>query len=115
MIIKKEQAYINKIENPRGGEGNMIGHEYMRNVPIKSKLAGFNIMHLEPGAWVGFHQHVGNEELYCILSGTGVMRDNDREEPIAQGDVIFTGDGDWHGIKNTGSENLVFAAFIVGV
>lgn len=115
MIVKKEEVYKNRIEKPRGGEGVMIGNEYLRNAGIKSKLSGFNIMNLEPGGAVGFHQHVGNEEIYYIISGNGIARDNDNESAVEAGDLIYTGDGDWHSIKNTGTDMLVFAAFIVGI
>ena len=115
MIVKKEDVFKNRIEKARGGEGIMIGNEYLRNADIKSKLGGFNIMNLEPDGSVGFHQHIGNEEVYYIISGKGIAKDNDNESDIGPGDLIFTGDGNWHGIKNTGAEMLVFAAFIVGI
>lgn len=69
---------------------------------------------LDPGSIVGEHVHPGNEEIYWILSGSGVFRDDGIETPANPGDMLLTLKGHRHGLRNTGSERLVFLAVVVG-
>ena len=48
-----------------------------------------------------------------MLSGTGIYDDNGTEVTIEAGDVTFCKDGDGHGVRNAGDEDLVFAALIL--
>jgi mannose-6-phosphate isomerase-like protein (cupin superfamily) len=68
---------------------------------------------LPPGASIGKHQHDGETEYFIFLEGTGTVNDNGAETPIKPGDVMITGDGAFHDVKNTGSVPLVFNALIV--
>jgi mannose-6-phosphate isomerase-like protein (cupin superfamily) len=69
---------------------------------------------LDPGAAVGEHLHDVDEEVYVILSGGGVYFDGDTEYEVGPGDVTVTFRGERHGLRNTGTEPLVFLAFIAG-
>ena len=115
MIIRANEAKTNKIEKPRGGAGIMNALEYLGNTAIKSKLSGFNIMVLGVNSEIGYHQHVDNEEVYFILSGQAIVKDDGNEYEVGEGDLIFTGDGSFHGLKNIGDVPVKFAAFIVGI
>ncbi|MGI6591482.1 MAG: cupin domain-containing protein [Eggerthellaceae bacterium] len=66
-----------------------------------------------PHTTMSYHQHVGDFEIYYILQGEGMYRDNDEEYPIKPGDVLRCADGDFHGIGNTGDQDLAFIALIV--
>ena len=41
--------------------------------------------------------------------------DNGKAVPIEAGDVVYCKNGDGHGVKNTGGEDLVFVALILRV
>ena len=60
-----------------------------------------------------FHVHEGESETYYFLSGEGLYSDNGTEISVSGGDVTFTPDGEGHGIKNTGPEDLHFMVLIV--
>lgn len=47
------------------------------------------------------HRHVNAEEVQFLLSGEGIVIDEDREIPVVAGDVVFTPKGSWHGFINT--------------
>jgi mannose-6-phosphate isomerase-like protein (cupin superfamily) len=68
---------------------------------------------LEPGSSIGYHRHDTETEYYIILSGNGTVNDGGKEAPVKAGDVMVTGNGASHGIKNTGAVPLVFQAIIV--
>ena len=61
---------------------------------------------LEPGASIGNHLHDGDEEIYYVISGEGLMFVNDEEEAVTTGDIVLTKSGSHHGLKNTGPDIL---------
>ncbi|MCH3914088.1 MAG: cupin domain-containing protein [Acidaminococcaceae bacterium] len=84
---------------------------------IDEKLFGganklFAQITLPPGAQVPIHTHQGNNETYYVVKGKGTYTDEDKEYPVEAGNVTFCQDGGTHGLKNTGSDELVFIALI---
>lgn len=74
-----------------------------------------NFVEVEPGNYAyGYHYHEANEEVFYIISGTGVVRTIDGEIEVKAGDAIGfpTGKKGAHVIKNE-SENdkLVYIDF----
>jgi mannose-6-phosphate isomerase-like protein (cupin superfamily) len=53
------------------------------------------------------HYHRTTEELYYIVSGTGLMRIADEERDVSRGDCIVIPPGTEHKLTNTGDEPLV--------
>ena len=70
-------------------------------------------MTLPPGASIGDHTHDKETEFYIITDGIGVVNDNGKDERVGRGDVIVTGGGATHRIRNAGTTPLVIIAFIV--
>jgi mannose-6-phosphate isomerase-like protein (cupin superfamily) len=68
---------------------------------------------IPPGGSIGRHAHTEETEFYIILEGAGVVNDNGTDKPVAKGDVMITGNGEFHSIANTGSTPLVLHAVIV--
>lgn len=66
---------------------------------------------MPPKTTIGYHQHVGSEEVYVILSGSGKMMLNGTEKRVSVNDVILARNGDWHGLENDTDENLVILVF----
>ena len=62
---------------------------------------------------MGYHQHVGDFEIYYIVKGEGQYNDNGTIVPAKVGDVFRCADGEFHAIQNTGDEDLEFIALIV--
>ncbi|MGL5434193.1 MAG: cupin domain-containing protein [Lachnospiraceae bacterium] len=52
-----------------------------------------------PGSSIGYHIHNNESETYYILSGSGKYNDNGTITEFEQGDVLFCGDGEGHGIE----------------
>lgn len=68
---------------------------------------------LKPGMEVHRHQHVGESEIYFILSGSGMFDDNGDMIEVKKGDITYTPDGHYHNLINTGTEMLEFMALII--
>lgn len=113
MMIKKENIKKIKLEKPRNGQGIMFLNAYLSNNELQNSMTGFNMMELQECGEIGYHQHKGDEEIYFIISGKGIVKDNGVEMEVGEGDLIYTKDEEWHGLKNIGNEALKFIAFIV--
>jgi uncharacterized protein YjlB len=61
---------------------------------------------LPPGGVSGEHVHTRTEELYFIVSGSGLMIIDGQAHPVAAGDLILTGLGTRHGLRNIGAHEL---------
>ncbi len=53
------------------------------------------------------HYHRTTEELYYIVSGTGLMRVGEEERDVRRGDCVVIPPGAEHKLSNTGAEPLV--------
>lgn len=61
---------------------------------------------LPPGRAVTPHHHNELEEIYYILSGTGLMTVGDERQPVGPGDAIFVPRGNRHTLENTGPDPI---------
>jgi mannose-6-phosphate isomerase-like protein (cupin superfamily) len=113
MIKQKSQQEVEKREAMRGGTGEVTVRHYLKPEEIKARTRLCAELILLPGASIGAHDHVDEDEIYLIQKGQGVMTDGGKEFPVAPGDAILTGQGASHSIRNTGSENLVVTAVII--
>jgi mannose-6-phosphate isomerase-like protein (cupin superfamily) len=63
-----------------------------------------------------YHAHENMEQLYYIFSGNAVVRANDEEYPVKEGDIVLFPPGDKHQLQNSGSdlwcEYLIFGAAV---
>ena len=83
MVIKSEKAEKIVSEKPRGGKGIIINNRYLDSHELDNNLQGFYVNELEPSGEIGYHMHEGEEEIYYVLEGNGIILDNGKE--IASG------------------------------
>ena len=98
-----------------GGKGTLSGaYAFTRDKATKDQaIKEVSWLTLLPGASIGYHQHVTNEDTYIIVSGTGVFKDKDgKDVPVKAGDVTIVRKGESHGLVNSGKEPLVFVDVI---
>lgn len=122
--------------NPDAADTNIIEMRWLFQRELGGSLVFFHEVTVPPGVVEGTHQHIGTEELYYVVSGTGIayvgagdapgtenLNTVDRwiyglgpkpckEVPVSPGHVIFTKSGGIHGIRNPGTEPLKFVAFL---
>ena len=83
-----------------------------RTLKIKiSKKAGSNNMSFltesfMPGDAILVHKHMNEDELIFVHKGSGILTLDDKEYNVSTGAVAIVPKGIWHGLKNTGSENI---------
>jgi mannose-6-phosphate isomerase-like protein (cupin superfamily) len=58
---------------------------------------------LPPGAAVGSHFHLETEEIYYVLSGSGMMTVGEEKREVREGDAIYIPRGSKHTLTNIGT------------
>ncbi len=104
---------VSRIEHMCEGNGHVIIKEILEEPYLAGKCGLYAEVTLEPGCSLGYHEHHGETETYYLTKGAGIYNDNGKEYPVEVGDVTFCADGNGHGIKNAGKEDLVFVALIL--
>ena len=113
MIRRKGQFKTEVREKMRGGTGHVkIEHFWEPGGELKAKTRLCAKLVLDPGCSIGFHEHKGEEEVYFILRGEGVVEENGEKHLVTTGDSVLTGNGAGHSVANTGAEPLELLAFI---
>jgi uncharacterized cupin superfamily protein len=86
----------------------------MSDVDRQLGLTGLGAMlHVVPAgktAWP-YHRHLGKDELFFVLSGSGELHVGDRRLPIRPGDCIGAPAGEAHQIINSSTGELRYIAF----
>jgi len=108
-MIKRGHDNVREIsgEGSHGGEGTYFLRTLLQE-EFASSIAYIREIVLPPGSSVGIHKHEGDEELYYIVSGQGIMSVDAEQQPVCAGDVVLTKSGSSHGLKNTGEQDLKF-------
>ena len=112
-MTRKGEREIVKVEKPSGGEGYILKEALLGAEELGAHCKMFSKVTLPPHSELGHHEHHGETETYYILSGEGIYEDNGTKIPAKPGDVFFCKDGDGHGIRNDGEEDVGFAALIL--
>jgi len=103
MIIT-EQVMLS--ENRCGGKGTVEVHVLMEKVNLCDHGLGVTRIIIPPGASIGVHQHEKSVEQYHVLTGSGIFHDNGTDKPIKAGETGVINPDEFHGIENTGDENM---------
>lgn len=88
---------------PHKGPGRSTGYSFFEKAADFKQVFRKRVLH--PGAAIGYHPQK-EDEVYYILSGTGVMQMNGKDFPVKPGDAILTRPGSSHGLKQTGKDDL---------
>ncbi len=87
-----------------------------RKVPITIKISktkngidgiSFCTEDMTRGRKMRVHKHLNNDELIFIHKGEGTLTLDEQLVEVKTGDVVFVPRDTWHGLDNTGNENLL--------
>jgi mannose-6-phosphate isomerase-like protein (cupin superfamily) len=112
MVYRRNEMKTEVKEKLRDGEGS-VHFTHFASPGTEKNCRMLAELTLEPGCSIGYHQHDRECEYFIILSGTGLVNDNGKELPVKAGDMVATGNGASHSIKNTGSVPPAFHGIIV--
>ena len=59
-----------------------------------------------PGDEIRVHKHLNEDELIFLHKGSGLLTLGEKQFPVGEGSVALVPKGVWHGLQNTGTENI---------
>ena len=114
MIIQRKDMRSEVRSQMKGGVGDvtvlhLVECDDLPNIRYVGEMT------LPPDTSIGMHTHDKETEYYLITEGTGYVDEGEGNEEVRviKGDVIVTGNGATHSIRNGGSTDLLVTAFIV--
>ncbi|MGH9840997.1 MAG: cupin domain-containing protein [Blastocatellia bacterium] len=102
-VLERDAEVAKPSSGPHNGGGKSTGYSFFEKATDFKYVFRKRVLH--PGAAIGYHLQK-EDEIYYILSGTGLMQMNGKEFPVKAGDAILTRPGSSHGLKQTGNEDL---------
>ncbi len=112
MIRRYDEMQTTVKEQMRGGTGSVTLRALAEEGSVKHCRL-FSEIVLEQGCSIGEHDHVNETEYYWITEGEGIVTEADGEKKVRKGDLVVTGGGASHAIRNEQEEPLKFVAIII--
>jgi mannose-6-phosphate isomerase-like protein (cupin superfamily) len=103
-IVERDADVAKNEPGTHNGGGQTVGYSFFAKTPNLKFV--FRKRALKPGSGIGYHEQK-EDEVYYVLSGRGVMTLDDKPIEVGPGTAILTRPGSSHGLKQTGSEDLV--------
>lgn len=101
-MFVKHTAGLARFNAARMGKTNVAQGEFL--------FAGLNSF--EPGQEHAPHAHEGQDKLYLVLEGAGLITIGEQAQTVSAGDAAFAPAGVLHSIRNPGPERLVVLAVL---
>jgi mannose-6-phosphate isomerase-like protein (cupin superfamily) len=101
MIVKNVAAQA-AFRPDKMGKADLLGSERL--------FAGLNCF--EPGQEHALHTHAGQDKLYYVVEGQGIVRVGEVETSIGPGDLVLARADEPHALRNPGSERLIVMAIM---
>ena len=113
-MTRAGERKIAKKEQVNGGAGHVLMEALLNEEERGEHCRIFSQVTIEPGCELGYHEHHGETETYlCTFPAVRLIWTtikNTRSKPAM---LTFCKDGDGHGIKNHGTEPIVFVALVL--
>ena len=102
-VLERDAQLAKEGPAPHAGPGRSTGYSFFEKAVGFKQVFRKRVLH--PGAAIGYHLQK-EDEVYYVISGTGIMQMNGTEFPVKAGDGILTRPGSSHGLKQTGKDDL---------
>ncbi|TNJ33324.1 cupin domain-containing protein [Arenimonas terrae] len=102
--VQNEAGLAVRQPGPHDGEGTSTAYPFFDDA--EDFRVVFRKRALHKGATIGLHTN-DKDEIYYVLSGRGELTLEGEVSEVGPGDAILTRDGDSHGLRQLGDEDLV--------
>ena len=113
MIRKLNEREDSRKENLKDGVGYIDFKQIATSEELFNKIKMYSTLTINPGSSIGYHSHVGEEEIMLINKGSGLYNDDGKESVVEQGDVTICFENHYHSITNNTNEDLQIVAIIL--
>ena len=93
-------------DNSHGGSGPVDLYEIWEKSDFRSNVDFVDRVVIPPGSAIGFHKHDNNEEMYIVLKGRGLMKIENEEVVVKEGDMILNPVEGQHGLTNNSEKDI---------
>lgn len=100
MIRRKDERRLEERPNIRGGDGVIHSSHLLEKEELLGKATLCTVFTLDPGCSIGYHAHDPEAEFFYILEGELEANDNGTMTRLHPGDVMYTGGGATHSVRN---------------
>ena len=111
-MLKRNADFITETESSQGGLGNFTMRHPLTGKELPPHVRLICEVIIQPGEICDTHPHIGDSEIYYILSGKAEYTGAEGTSILEKGDVTCCYDGESHAIKCLGDKPLTFLAFI---
>jgi quercetin dioxygenase-like cupin family protein len=102
--VENEATIAVQQPGPHEGTGTTTAYPFFADADALRFV--FRKRALHPGASIGLHVN-DKDEVYYVLSGRGELTLAGTVREVGPGDAVLTRDGDAHGLRQVGDEDLV--------
>jgi quercetin dioxygenase-like cupin family protein len=81
------------------------------NVPVGARAIRADRISYHPGDTAAAHYHTDCHHVFCVLSGSGLLYDEEHAHRLNAGDTALVSPGETHWFENDTAENFSFVEF----
>ena len=113
MIIKLNERVNYTKDNFKGGEGTVDFKEILSSGQMPGNIKVYSTLTYKKGSSIGYHTHVGEQEVILVIKGKGIVTDDGKEYEVTVGDVNICLENHYHCIRNESDEDLQIVALVI--
>lgn len=113
MVKRKDELTVIRNEHMKGGNKTVLITKAVEQDEINGKSRLIAKITLEPGASIGEHTHLDEEEIFYIIKGSATYNDNGTVVTLNEGDSCACLGGQSHSISNDTNEVCELMAVIL--
>lgn len=112
MIRHEKDLSVRTEHAMRDGTGDIEAIRLYSREEMDGHARVCDVFTFDPGDSIGPHPHIGEGELYYILSGTATVTEDGRDTVLRAGDSAYCPDGHTHSIVNSGDGPMRMLAVV---
>lgn len=120
MVSLPALSFANAINNkgivrqPEDGETYFVRENTPLTIKVSKKTDGIDSVsicteEIPRGGGIPIHKHLHEDEFFFFHKGSGIFILDENEIQIKEGCTAFVPKATWHGLKNTGSDIMMFS------
>lgn len=113
MIKRFDEMKCSDVAAVRDGNGSVNFRYMLSEQESYDKLSIAALVTLEKGCSIGRHPHGPDAEIYIITEGVATVDDNGTAAKLYPGDIIYTGNNEFHAISNEEDKPVKFYALVI--
>lgn len=98
-----------------GGSGPICFRRLLDGSGFQAPVDFVDYTVIPPGSVIGFHKHVGNEEMYFVVAGQPIVTVEDDARRLCAGSLSVVRNGESHSLENDTKDDVVILVVQVRV